>query len=158
MPIKQIVGNVDLDMPLLTYAFSDLTAYGAEHSTIGAQVSAAIAPMALKLAPDPQPEQTIFVRSDHYMFVKQGVPAVFLCTGYGNGGQAAWSVFLEKHYHRPSDDMSQPIDWRAGGRFAEANYRITRSLADADARPMWYARDFFGDIFAIDEPKAPSGG
>jgi len=154
VPATRIVGNVDLDMPVLTYAFTDLTAYGADHSTLGALTAAAIAPMRLTVAPDPIPEETVFVRSDHYMFVKQGVPAVFLATGFGNGGEAAYRYFDEHFYHQPGDDLHQPINWRAGARFAEANYRITRAMADGDTPPRWIRGDFFGDLFAPNAPKA----
>ena len=149
-----IVGNVDLDMPILLYPFTDLIAYGAEHSTLGAQVAAAVAPMNVALSPDPEPAETIFVRSDHYMFVKQGVPAVFLGTGYANGGGAASRAFLDKIYHQPGDDMNQAWNWRAGARFAEANWRITRAMADADAPPRWLQGDFFGETFAPEAEKA----
>jgi Zn-dependent M28 family amino/carboxypeptidase len=148
VPRTSIVGNVDLDMPLLLYPFTDLVAFGANHSTLGPLTAAAVAPMNLKLSPDPMPEQGIFTRSDHYMFVKQGVPAVFLATGYANGGEAQWNKFLEGNYHHPGDDMSQPIDWQSGARFAEANYRIMRAMADSDSPPLWYQGDFFGDTFA----------
>ncbi|HWJ71022.1 MAG TPA: M28 family metallopeptidase [Sphingobium sp.] len=154
VPIARIVGNVDLDMPVLTYAFTDLTAYGADHSTLGRLTADAVAPMHLRLSPDPVPEETVFVRSDHYMFVKQGVPAVFLATGFGNGGEAAFRYFNAHFYHRPGDDLNQPINWRAGARFAEANYRITRAMADGDTPPRWIEGDFFGDLFAPDAPKA----
>ncbi|HZV19270.1 MAG TPA: M28 family metallopeptidase [Sphingobium sp.] len=154
VPVSKIVGNVDLDMPVLTYAFTDLTAYGAEHSTLGKLTAEAVAPMKLALAPDPIPEETVFVRSDHYMFVKQGVPAVFLATGFGNGGEAAYNHYNEQNYHQPGDDLKQPIIWRAGARFAEANYRITRAMADADMPPRWLKGDFFGDLFAPNAPKA----
>ncbi|NML10430.1 M20/M25/M40 family metallo-hydrolase [Sphingobium sp. AR-3-1] len=155
VPVKQIVGNVDLDMPLLLYPFTDLIAFGADHSTLGPIVAKAVAPMGVKLSPDPMPQETIFVRSDHYMFVKQGVPAVFLATGYANGGEKAWGDFLGGAYHHPGDDMRQKIDWTAGARFAEANYRITRAMADGDAPPRWFAKDFFGDLFAPQAEKAP---
>jgi hypothetical protein len=151
VPIAKIVGNVDLDMPLLLYPFTDLTAFGADHSTLGPIVAKAVAPLGLKVSPDPMPEENIFVRSDHYMFVKQGVPAVFLATGFANGGGAQWGKFLKGAYHHPDDDMKQPIDWASGARFADANYRIMRAMADADAPPRWYSADFFGDVFA---PKA----
>lgn len=154
VPIRQIVGNVDLDMPLLLYPFTDLIAFGADHSTLGPIVAKAVAPMGVTLSPDPMPQETIFVRSDHYMFVKQGVPAVFLATGYANGGEKAWGDFLGGAYHHPGDDMSQKIDWQAGARFAEANYRITRAMADGDAPPRWFASDFFGDLFAPQATKA----
>jgi Zn-dependent M28 family amino/carboxypeptidase len=154
VPIRQIVGNVDLDMPLLLYPFTDLIAFGADHSTLGPIVAKAVAPMGVTLSPDPMPQETIFVRSDHYMFVKQGVPAVFLATGYANGGEKAWGTFLGEAYHRPGDDMAQAIDWQAGARFAEANYRIARAIADADAPPRWFDKDFFGDLFAPQAEKA----
>ncbi|MBZ9646503.1 M28 family metallopeptidase [Sphingobium sp. 3R8] len=154
VPVRQIVGNVDLDMPLLLYPFTDVIAFGANHSTLGPIVANAVAPMTIKLSPDPMPQEGIFVRSDHYMFVKQGVPAVFLATGFANGGEKAWEAFLGGAYHHPGDDMSQKIDWNAGARFAEANYRITRALADSDAAPLWYQADFFGDTFAPNAKKA----
>ena len=154
VPIKAIVGNVDLDMPLLLYDFTDVTAFGADHSTLGPIVRDAVKPMGIALSPDPMPAESIFVRSDHYMFVKQGVPAVFLATGFANGGAKAWGEFLSGNYHHPGDDMNQPIDWKAGARFAEANYRIMRAMADADTPPLWYKGDFFGDTFAKDAAKA----
>lgn len=154
VPISQIVGNVDLDMPLLLYPFTDVIAFGADHSTLGKLVADAVAPMDIKLSPDPMPQESIFVRSDHYMFVRQGVPAVFLATGFANGGEAAWGSFLSGNYHHPGDDMSQKIDWQAAARFTEANYRITRAMADADQAPEWYQGDYFGNLFAPERTKA----
>ncbi|MFD1610739.1 M28 family metallopeptidase [Sphingomonas tabacisoli] len=154
VPLASIVADVDLDMPLLIYPFTDVIAFGADHSTLGKVVADAARPMNIALSPDPMPEEGIFTRSDHYRFVEQGIPAVFLATGYANGGEAAWKRFFANAYHQPADDMNQPIDWTAGARFAEVNYRITRALADADQAPRWYARDYFGDLFAPTAAKA----
>lgn len=158
VPIASIVGDVDLDMPLLTYRFTDVNAFGAEHSTIGATVAASGKPMGVTLSPDPEPQEVVFVRSDHYMFVRQGVPAVFLATGWAGTGKAAWADFTTHHYHQPSDDMKLPILWEEGARFADINYRITRAMADGDQRPMWFQGDFFGNLFAPTQPKAPAPG
>src|SRR3546814_19250636 len=49
VPAKQIVGNVDLDMPLLLYPFTDVIAFGADHSTLGPLVAKAVAPMGVTL-------------------------------------------------------------------------------------------------------------
>ncbi len=156
VPIGQIVGNVDLDMPLLLYPFTDVVAFGAGHSTIGPMVEKAVAPMNIKLTPDPWPEQGVFTRSDHYQFVKQGVPAVFLATGTANGGDKFWGEFLGGNYHSPRDDLAQKIDWQAGARFVEANYRITRALSDSDAPPLWFKGNYFGDTFAPGAARATS--
>jgi len=100
------------------------------------------------------PEETLFVRSDHYPFVKRGIPAVFLMTGFANGGQKIWRRWLDDTYHTVKDDLGQPIRWHQGARFAELNYRIAREMADADQRPMWYSGDYFGETFAASQPKA----
>jgi Zn-dependent M28 family amino/carboxypeptidase len=154
VPVKQIVAAVDLDMPLLLYDFTDIVAFGADHSTVARTVAQAARGMGISVAADPMPEQTIFVRSDHYQFVRGGVPAILLFTGYANGGKAKWDDFFARVYHKPNDDMSQPINWNAGARYARLNYEISRILADADQRPLWYRGDYFGERFAPGQPRA----
>ncbi len=155
VPIGQIAGVVDLDQPLLLYDFTDVIAFGGDHSTMGPAIARAVAKAGVTLSPDPMPQETIFVRSDHYTFVKRGVPALLLATGFANGGQAAWEHFLSTDYHQPSDDMSQPINWQAGAKYARVNYLIARELADETTRPMWYSGDYFGDAFAPNSQKVP---
>ena len=154
VPASSIVGLVDLDMPLLLYPFTDVIAFGAEHSTVAKAVADAGRSMGVAVSPDPMPEESIFVRSDHYRFVTRGVPAILLMTGFANGGEAQWKNFLGKVYHTPGDDLAQKIDWNAAARYGELNYRISRTLADADQRPLWYRGDYFGDRFAPAAPRA----
>ncbi len=154
VPAASIVGLVDLDMPLLLYPFTDVIAFGADHSTVARAVADAGRSMGIAVTGDPMPQESIFVRSDHYRFVTRGVPAILLATGYANGGEAQWKHFLAKVYHSPSDDLNQKIDWASAARYGELNYRISRSLADADQRPLWYRGDYFGDRFAPNAPRA----
>ena len=153
VPIERVTAAIDLDMPMLLYDFTDVVAYGAAHSTLAGVFAKAGAAMHVTLSPDPMPEQAIFVRSDHYAMVEMGVPAVMLATGMANGGEAAWGKFLSTNYHQPSDDLSQPIDWQAGAKFAEFNYRVVRELADSATRVQWYSKDYFGDLFAPNAAK-----
>ncbi len=148
VPRAGVAADVDLDMPILTYEFTDVVAFGADRSTVGPSVRRAAAGMNVKLSPDPMPDEGIFTRSDHYRFVEQGIPAVFLATGYANGGEAATKFFMKNHYHKPSDDLSQPIRYDMGAKFARLNYAITRELADTDVRPSWNKGDFFAAKFA----------
>ena len=151
---RKLVANVNLDMPLLTYDFTDVVAFGAEHSTVGEAVGRAAGQMGIKLSPDPIPDENIFVRSDHYSFVKQGVPSVYLATGFANGGDKAAKDFDDNHYHMASDDMALPINWATAAKFARLNYLIAAQLADQPQAPRWYADDFFGDKFAPGAPRA----
>jgi Zn-dependent M28 family amino/carboxypeptidase len=143
-----IVANVDLDMPILFYDFTDVIAFGSDRSGVGPAVKRAAARMNVALSPDPLPEEGLFTRSDHFRFVEVGVPAVFLMTGFQNGGEEKFRGFLNGCYHHPCDDLSQPIDYAAGAKFARLNYEITRELSDEDARPLWVKGDFFGTKFA----------
>ena len=154
VPIEKITAVVGLDMPLLLYDFKDVIAFGADHSTVAQSVAKAAGQLGIALSPDPMPEENIFVRSDHYMFVRQGVPAILLATGFANGGGEQWRSFLGGTYHHVDDDLKQPINWAAGARYAEVNYLISRDLADIEQRPRWYKGDFFGDLFAPGTPRA----
>jgi Zn-dependent M28 family amino/carboxypeptidase len=145
---RAIVANVDLDMPILLYDFTDVVAFGSNRSGIGPAVSRAAGRMGVALSPDPIPEEGIFTRSDHFRFVEVGVPAVFLITGFQNGGEAKFRGFLAGCYHHPCDDLNQPIDYAVGAKFAKLNYEITRELADGETRPLWNKGDFFGTKFA----------
>ncbi|MEP9359272.1 M20/M25/M40 family metallo-hydrolase [Sphingomonas sp. KR3-1] len=146
VPKGSIVADVNLDMPILTYDFVDLVAYGADRSTVGTLVEAAAAEQGVKLVPDPTPEEASFVRSDHYSFVKAGIPAVSLDLGPGGPGAAATKEFLDKHYHQPSDQV-ELIDWKQGLRFVTLNYAIARAIADAEDKPVWNKGDFFGTLY-----------
>jgi hypothetical protein len=147
-----LVANVNLDMPMLTYNFVDVVAFGAERSSLGPAMRRAAERMGVALSPDPVPEEGLFTRSDNFSFVQQGVPSVYLMTGFGGDGAGAWQTFAMKHYHQLSDDLSQPIDYRVGAKFARLNYEIAREIADAEQRPTWAAGDFFGDLFG--KPRA----
>jgi len=148
VPLKNIAGDVDIDMPVLTYDFTDVVAFGADRSGIGPAVRRAAERVGLKLSGDPMPEEGLFTRSDHYRFVEVGVPAVFLMTGFANGGEKAFRSFLANCYHKPCDDLSQPIDYVAGAKFARINYEITRELTDMAKRPTWNKGDFFAQKYA----------
>lgn len=143
-----IAANVNLDMPVLLYPFSDVIAFGSDRSTIGEVVKHAAGRVGIGVSPDPLPEEGLFTRSDHYRFVEQGVPSVFLMTGFQNGGEKAFTTFLKTNYHNPADDLKQPIDYTAAARFALVNYEIARELANTPVRPTWKKGDFFGAAFA----------
>ena len=154
-PLESLVANVNLDMPLLTYNFADVIAFGASHSSMGEKVATAVANADIKLTDDPWPELNLFTRSDHYAFVKQGIPAVFLVTGIESrdpdiDGSQVLNKFLATNYHRPSDDMTQPFVWSAAKTFTQVNFEIGLTLGNDDQRPTWNEDSFFGQTFGRD--------
>ena len=147
-----MVANVNLDMPILTYEFADVIAFGASHSDMKASVTEAANNAGIELSPDPWPEQALFTRSDHYAFVKQGVPSVFLVPGLKSkdpevDGSKVFGQFLSTNYHKPSDDVNQDFNWDAARTFAEVNAQIGHTLATQEKAPAWNDGDFFGKTF-----------
>lgn len=156
VPLNSMVANVNLDMPVLLYDFADVIAFGANHSSMGSLVEKAAGELGIGLSPDPMPEQAIFTRSDHYNFVKKGIPSVFLMTGFtskteGEDGGKVWGEFFAKHYHKPTDSLDLPINYDSAKVFAEVNIRIALTAANQDERPYWLEDSFFGKTFATKE-------
>jgi hypothetical protein len=152
VPIDRIVANTNLDMFLMLYPLRDVIAFGAEHSSLEQTVQEAARRLGIGVSPDPFPEEVLFIRSDHYSFVQQGVPSIFLTGGFQSGdpavdGQALWGKWMKEVYHKPGDDMSQPIDFGAGVQFARLNFLISYAVAQDEKSPSWKPGDFFGGKF-----------
>ena len=105
----------------------------------------------MKLIPDPMPEQSIFVRSDQYSFVKKGVPAVFLVTADNEemiflDHEISNKDFIRDHYHQPSDQLDLPINYEVAAKFVKINKLIAEDVANNDKRPQWNKDSFFATI------------
>tara|TARA_R110002153_G_scaffold32537_9_gene98519 strand:- start:4543 stop:6183 length:1641 start_codon:yes stop_codon:yes gene_type:complete len=153
VPAGSMVATVNLDMPILLYEFADVIAFGADHSDMKSSVAKAAEKIGLELSPDPMPDQALFTRSDHYSFVKQGIPSVFLVPGFKSAnpevdGSKQFSNFLKTNYHKPGDEFSQAFNWKAATKFTEVNYHIGMTLANQAQRSSWNEGDFFGDTFS----------
>ncbi|ODS64321.1 MAG: hypothetical protein ABS41_03255 [Arenimonas sp. SCN 70-307] len=152
-----LVANINMDMPVFLADVTDVVPIGVEHSTLEADVQAAAAGLGIGLTADPKPEEVVFVRSDQYAFVRQGIPAVYLDAGIKARSPdvdalALYEDFLTGHYHQPSDEASLPIHYPSATRLAKLNAAIGRRVGDAEARPKWKDGDFFGRTFGQPAP------
>lgn len=153
VPVDKMVAAVNVDMPIATYQFEDLIAFGVERSTMLPVVQQAVEDHGLKLSPDPLPEQGLFTRSDNYKLVQQGVPAISLVPGQAGTGAEEWQKVLANHYHKASDEV-ELVNFDALRRFTDVKADIARNIADMPERPVWNAGDFFGTTF--NGPMAPN--
>ena len=157
VPKHGLVANVNMDMPVVLGDLADVVPVGVEHSSLQAVVDAAAKEVGVSLSPDPKPEETVFVRSDQYAFIRAGIPAVYLDGGVKGrdphfDGLASLDGFLNQHYHRPSDDVDQPIHYPTAARIAALNALIAERIANAPERPRWNEGDFFAKTFAAPAP------
>ena len=142
---------------------ADVTAFGAEHSSLGEVAARAAAVEGVAISPDTKPEEVFFVRSDQYSFVRAGIPALYVDEGQRSSDPtqdlaARIEAFRKERYHQPGDDLTLPIDWPSLAMLARLNGRVILDVAEADARPAWNPGNFFGETFAkpAQAPPAPS--
>lgn len=152
VPRAGLVANLTLDMPFLYHPLLDVVPYGAQHSTLLDPVTRAARHLGIGLAEDPIPEQVLFIRSDHFSFVRQGIPSLFIKSGFTTGdpaldGAAINAAYRRDVYHKPNDDMSQRFDFEAGAAHARLNFLTGWLVAQDEARPAWNPGDFFGGLF-----------
>ena len=152
VPKDGLVADLTLDMPFLFHPLLDIVPYGAQHSTLSAPVAQAAEHLGIGIGTDPIPEQVLFIRSDHFSFVRQGVPSLFIKSGFKTGdpakdGAAINAGYRRDVYHKPNDDMSQPFDFDAGAAHARLNFLTGWLVAQETARPAWNPDDFFGGLF-----------
>jgi len=148
-----LVADINIDgNPALLWPIEDVTALGAENSTLGTSAHEAAARLKVDLSPDPRPERVLFIRSDQYSFVKQGVPSVFLSTGIKSSDPkikpdeiiAKW---IANTYHKPQDDMNQTFDFESGAKFTRYSFLVGYVAAQQKEKPAWNPRDFFGEHY-----------
>ena len=152
VPKNKIVANLCLDMPFFFHPLLDIVPYGSEHSSMKGAVDAAAQFVGVAIAKDPIPEQAVFMRSDHFSFVRQGIPAIYIKSGSTTGDDRDgtklnlnWRATI---YHTPQDDMNQPFDWTAAARHVQLQFLIGYLTAQNTDRPVWNANDFFGTKFS----------
>jgi len=151
VPIKDIVADLNLDIaPAMRYPSADLNAIGSEHSSLARSVEVAAKLTGYKITPDAMPEENLFIRSDHYSFVQQGVPSVYFRNG-ADGGDVA-KKWLQTKYHTPLDNMDQPIYYEAGVKAAGMVFLVGYEIAQQDQIPAWNKNDFFGAKFGARRP------
>jgi Zn-dependent M28 family amino/carboxypeptidase len=148
----EMVADINIDGLGLLLPSADVVGIGADSSTLGDVLQRAAVELGMEVSPDPIPAQALFIRSDQYSFVRQGIPSVFLNAGFkprqeGQDLARAFERWLGSLYHTPKDDMAQPLDLEAGARLTRLNLLLGLLVAEQAERPRWREGDFFGTTY-----------
>ena len=158
--IKEVAADLNLDgMGTEVYGpVKALVGYGAEHSTLGNVLNEVAAATGLRVIPDPMPEEKSFYRSDHYFFVKKGVPGIMIL-GAPDGTTESWTDRLRKwektDYHQPTDIVRPDWDWSGPRTVAGVMLLMGVRAANAESMPEWLPSSIFNRERGTDKPAPP---
>lgn len=158
--IKQVAADLNLDgMGTEVYGpVKTLVGYGEEHSTLGTILKAAATAQGLTVIQDPMPDEKSFYRSDHYFFVKKGVPGIMIL-GAPAGDSAAWIKRLKEwektDYHQPSDVIRPDWNWEGPRTIAMLSAVMGLRIANDEQMPSWLPKSPFNRERGTNEPPPP---
>jgi Zn-dependent M28 family amino/carboxypeptidase len=142
-PLARTLLNVNIDS-MNTYGRTrDVVSIGKGFSTLDAVLERQAAVQGRRVEPDPEPEKGFYFRSDHFSFVKQGVPALYAESGIDYAGRpAGWGKarrdrYTAEQYHKPADEIGD--DWDLAGMVDDlALYmRVVTDVSQSKAWPEW---------------------
>lgn len=137
VPFSQLAANVNLDQLRPLFPLDILTVEALEDTTLGTVAREVASSMHIQLRPDREPERHLLSRADQYPFLTHGVPAISFVFGYDPGtvAEQRYREWYQVRYHRPQDDLTQPVDFAAAGKFNEFFYRLVSAIAASGSRP-----------------------
>lgn len=140
-----MAANINIDMFLPIVPLKVLTVYGLAESDLGDAAREVAQALGVQVQADPEPQRNAFIRSDQYNFIRHGVPALAMGVGFEKGSpeQAVFKNWLTERYHAPSDDLNQPVDLAAAGKYEDIIRALMVRTANDERRPQWKANSFF---------------
>ena len=144
VPKKDLVADLNMDMYLPLFPLRFIEVQGLGESTLGNDARAAFQLNDVEVQFDKQPDENRFVRSDQVNFAKQGIPALAFKFGWtpDSPEQKTFMEWVKTRYHKPSDDLQQPVDKAAAAQFTVVLGQLTTRVANGP-RPDWYPESSF---------------
>jgi Zn-dependent M28 family amino/carboxypeptidase len=147
VPLSRTVANVNVDGLAHLDAFSEVIGIGAELSSLGDTFARVAHRQGLQVSEPPAvlADMEAFAYSDQAAFAAAGIPAILVNEGFRGGRlppEAALARFLEwgrTRYHRPADDLGQPLDFGASRHHVGLLLELVSELALSAEAPRWRA-------------------
>jgi Zn-dependent M28 family amino/carboxypeptidase len=142
-PLDRTAAVINLEMLNVHGRTRDLTVVGLGQSDLDDLARAIAGEQGRWLEPDPEPERGMYYRSDHFSFVRRGVPAFepdhgddYIGKPAGYGRQVR-SDFFANLYHKPTDTVKADWDLRGGVEDLQFFWMMGYRVAESNARPQW---------------------
>lgn len=141
VPKETIAAVINLDQLRPLFPLKALTMHGIADTTLAGNVRRVAGAMGIEVRADLEPERNLNQRTDHFPFLRMGVPATNFVFAFDPGSQSEvkYREWYQSRYHRPQDDMGQPLDWDAARDMNLFFYRLAEDVANDPVRPAFVA-------------------
>jgi Zn-dependent M28 family amino/carboxypeptidase len=139
VPKEKLAAVINLDQLRPLFPLKIMTMHAISDTTLATNVKRVAAGMGIEIRPDLEPERNLNQRTDHFPFLRMGVPATNFVFGFDPGTEAErrYREWYQVRYHRPQDDMGQPLDWGAARDMNAFFYSLVADVANDDVRPSF---------------------
>lgn len=144
IPLRRIAAVINVDVVNLLGRTRDVAALGMDQSSLGTLFTSAAGAEGLKVSTS---EEALikgsFFRSDHFPFVRAGVPALSMQSGVDFVGQPAdYAQRMnreneEKRYHQAADNVLPGFRYDGAAQVMRVVVRTAVAVANAAAQPTW---------------------
>lgn len=141
-PLEKVAANINFD-GIGSEAWGPLgfvLDLGAGHSDLNNIFKEVAAAKSITILPDTDPSEGFFYRSDHYSFIKRGVPALYLVGGpQGNPFEITKRIntWLVKDYHQTTDTVQPDWNWEGARTLSVLGLIAGIRVANQEAMPAW---------------------
>jgi hypothetical protein len=134
-----LIADINLDQLRPLFPLRILTMHAVGDTSLGATARVVAAGMHIEIRRDLEPERNLNQRADHWPFLQMGIPATGFVFGYdaGSEDERKYREWYQVRYHRPQDDLTQPVDFKAAADFNRFFYRFAQAVSDAAERPVF---------------------
>jgi Zn-dependent M28 family amino/carboxypeptidase len=122
---------------------------GAERTSFYPVVEAMAKDFRLTIRPDARPEAGHYYRSDHFSLARVGIPSFSINEGMKfKGHPESWGMekeheYVEKHYHQPSDEYHDNMDFVGDAAMARFGFALGWEAASLPKLIGWQKGDEF---------------
>ena len=136
---SRIAADINLDQLRPIFPLKLLTVHALDDTSLGDDARGVAEKMGIAVQPDPEPERNLLTRADQWPFMQAGIPATAFVFGYqpGSPSEQIYRRWYRTGYHKPQDDLKQPMDWKAAADFNLFFYTLVERVADKPDAPSW---------------------
>jgi len=143
-PLSQTVAGINIDGLNIIGSTRDIAIVGPGMSELEQYLVEETGKQNRKVVNEAFPEKGYYYRSDHFNLAKFGVPMLYTDGGVDsikNGiewGLSKSRVYVEHHYHKPSDEYDPNWDLSGAEDDVLVYFEIGRRIANEQSWPNWY--------------------